>query len=258
MNYIVFDLELNQGFNFTKGKSTAIKSSCPFEIIHLGAVKLNENLDFIGNFNYFIKPKIYTRLHPVVKKLTGIKKSEIKNAKPFREVFKLFMDFSGSDGVLCVWGTSDIKELIRNAEYHKLDASLIPDKYIDIQKYANKALNQPSGTSVGLGNAIRLLELPSELSFHNAFNDAYYTAQVFKKIYTNDITPEIYSAYRTKTRDNSWKTSLDTEGLIKQFEKMFDRKMTLDEQNIIKLAYKMGYTKQFQRLDSSNENGSNK
>ncbi len=39
---------------------------------------------------------------------------------------------------------------------------------------------------------------------------------------------------------------IDFVSLIKQFEKMFNREMTKEEKSIIKLAYIMGKTNQFQ------------
>jgi inhibitor of KinA sporulation pathway (predicted exonuclease) len=247
MNYIVFDLEFNQGFNFNKGKPTSSKPLCPFEIIHLGAVRLDENLTVTGTFNKFVKPKIYTRLHPYVKKMTGITKADLKSAKFFKGVYSEFIHFLGQEGVLCVWGKSDIKELIRNIEYHKLDSSPIPKEYIDVQRHANIHLHYPKGISVGLSSAVELLDISSELEFHNAFNDAFYTSEVFKVIYNNKMKPETYISHKTKRTETDVKTSLETDKLFKQFEKMLNRQMTTEEKSIIKLAYNMGYTKQFQK-----------
>ena len=44
MNYIVLDLEFNQAFPFKSGKKVEPNPECPFEIIQIGAVKLNERL----------------------------------------------------------------------------------------------------------------------------------------------------------------------------------------------------------------------
>ena len=49
----------------------------------------------------------------------------------------------------------------------------------------------------------------------------------------------------TCTHKNT-KTKIDTVNLFKQFEKMFNTKLTLQEQDMIKLAYMMGKTNQFQ------------
>ena len=58
MEYIVFDLEFNQGFD-KKLNKTVSNEKCPFEIVQIGAVKLNSNLEMIDTFNSFVKPNIY-------------------------------------------------------------------------------------------------------------------------------------------------------------------------------------------------------
>lgn len=247
MNYMVFDLEFNQVFSFSKEHPRQSNPKCPFEIIDIGAVKLDEHLNEIGTFDRLVKPKLYTRIHPYVKKMTGIKREDLKAAQPFESVYSELMEFVNDVDVLCVFGTSDIKELLRNIEYHKLDASVIPTKYIDVQHYANHYLNHPKGTSIGLENATESFNIPIELKLHDAFNDAFYTAEVFKKFMNEDIKPDVYSLNKDKkkSRKDGEKTVLDPGKLINQFEKMFKREMTLDEQAIIKLAYKMGNTNQF-------------
>jgi DNA polymerase III epsilon subunit-like protein len=249
MNYLVFDLEFNQKFNSKKRNENNMSIKCPFEIIDIGAVKLDEDLKTIGSFDELVKPTIYKRLHPFIQNMTGITKESLKTAKPFNEVYMEFNEFISDVDILCVWGTVDIKEFIRNLEYHNLDTSKVPMKFINVQHYASKQLNTPGGNRVGLGNAAKLMNIPLETELHKAFNDAYYTAEIFKRINKEDIKPSIYSFIddvRPKRQENK-KTILDSEKLIAQFEKMFSREMSLEERDIIKLAYKMGYTKQFQK-----------
>ena len=78
MNYIVFDLEFNQGYNFEKGTKSIINPKCPFEIIQIGAVKLNENFETVGTLDVLVKPEIYTELNPFVKEITGITMEELR------------------------------------------------------------------------------------------------------------------------------------------------------------------------------------
>ena len=59
MNYIVMDLEWNQ---CPTGKEHEVKG-LPFEIIEIGAVKLNERCEVTGRFDQFVKPVIYKELH---------------------------------------------------------------------------------------------------------------------------------------------------------------------------------------------------
>lgn len=248
MNYILFDLEFNQHFSISKEDTNIINPKCPFEIIQIGAIKLDENLNTVSIFNTLVKPEIYKVLHPFVKELTGIKTEELENVKEFKEVFTEFSKFISSDRtILVVWGINDIKELFRNIKFHGLDSSLIPKEYINIQKYVSKHLNCPKGTNIGLSNAVQLLAIKAEDKFHDAFNDAFYTSEIFKKVFSENIKTSIYipNINNQSARQNNKKTKVDTYKLIKQFEKMYNRKMSEEEKSIIKLAFMMGRTNQF-------------
>lgn len=243
MNYIVFDLEFNQRHPDNKSEEKTLM----FEIIQIGALKLDSNLETISTFNAFVKPTVHIELHPYVEELTNITHDKIHSSDNFVSVYNDFINFIGKDEVtLVLWGVNDIKELIRNANYHKLQSDLIPKKYIDIQNYTSKLLNYPKGKKIGLKTAIETFELSIESDFHDAFNDAYYTAEVFRKVFTSKIKPSIY-CYQNKREPKLPKTKIDTQSLIKQFEKMYNRKLTNEEINMIKLAYIMGKTNQFNK-----------
>jgi inhibitor of KinA sporulation pathway (predicted exonuclease) len=249
MNYIIFDLEFNQGYNFTKGSKSITNSKCPFEIIQIGAVKLDDNLHTVSTLNRLIKPKIYTVINPFVKEITSITEESLEMAKPFYEIYKEFIEFIKEDvSILCVWGMSDMKELFRNVIFFQLDTSLVPKKYINIQRFTSKYLNCQVGTNIGLSKAVELFNIPSKNQFHDALNDAYYTSEVFKKIFNEEIKPEIYDLDKQikQNRTTNKKQITDTTKLFKQFEKMFHREMSSEEKTIIKLAYMMGKTNQFQ------------
>ena len=59
MNYIVFDLEWNQ---CPYGKNREVKT-LPFEIIEIGAIKLNKDREYVDRFHKIIKPVVYPKLH---------------------------------------------------------------------------------------------------------------------------------------------------------------------------------------------------
>ena len=136
MNYIIFDLEFNQYFSFSENNTNITKINCPFEIIQIGAIKLDENLNTISTFDLLVKPNIYKALHPFVQELTGIKIESLETSKNFKEIYKDFAQFVASNRtILVVWGMTDIKELFRNISFHGLDSSLVPKEYINLQKY---------------------------------------------------------------------------------------------------------------------------
>lgn len=244
MNYIIFDLEFNQITNTSKNDLKS-NTDCPFEIIQIGAVKLDENFNLIDKFNSFIKPQIYSELNPIIEKLTSININILNNGDNFEDVYNSFTNFVSSNDIFVVWGACDMKELFRNAKHYNLDDSLLPKEFIDIQKYASKYFNYKKGKVIGLSTAIDLLSISVDGNFHNALNDALYTSEIFKKLYKNDIIPTIYEITKSTSRKTNSTSKVDLEGLLNQFEKMLNRKITKEEKYIIKTAYFMGKTNQF-------------
>jgi len=245
MKYIVFDLEFNQ---FNENIDTQKNRNLPYEIIQIGAIKLDENLNIISTFDKLIKPQIYTTVHPFVKELTGITTEQLLNEKIFTLVYEDFINFIDNDKcIFCIWGMVDIKELYRNINFYKLNLNFIPNEYINLQFHTSKHFNCPRGNNIGLRNATELLDISINNQFHNAFNDAIYTVEIFKKLFNEQLKTKVYTS-KTLNRTNTpiKKKKLDTDKLIKQFEKIYNRKMTQEEKNIIKLAYLMGNTNQFQ------------
>jgi inhibitor of KinA sporulation pathway (predicted exonuclease) len=245
MYFIVFDLELNQDFSSFQNPH-AKRSSVPFEIIQIGAVKLDLQFNTVGTFNRYVKPTFFTKINPFITELTGITTDQLQTEERFPEIYEAYTEFvAGPDSIFCVWGTSDMKELFSNAENHNLSSKLMSRRFINIQPYVSMYFNFPPKNLLRLEHAVEALNLPIEYKFHDAYNDAYYTAEIFKKIYNSFIQPKIYDPPATAVKPRQPKRELDTDGLLKQFEKMYAREMTEEEKSIILLAYKMGKTGQF-------------
>lgn len=241
MEYIVFDLEFNQGFD-RKLNKTVSDEKCPFEIIQIGAVKLNSNLDMIDTFNTFVKPNIYKEIHPFIKKMTNISNEDVKDAPSFLEAFNMFNSFIGGEkNILCVWGNGDLKELYRNIKYYNLSTDNLSSNYINVQHHASIYFNNPTGKSIGLQNAITLLELNQDKSYHNALNDAYYTSLVFKNIFNDSIETKKYNFNSDNNNNkNVPKRKVNYDNIFNEFKKILNRELNKEEKKIIHLAYKMG------------------
>lgn len=251
MDYIIFDLEFNQPFRKRRTHTKRVKKY-PSEIIQIGAIKMDALNKNMGTFNALVKPSILKEVHPFVEKITHITKDKLMEAKTFDKVFDDFSAFVKDDNnIFCVWGSTDITELFSNISYHNLNNNLIPKKYINIQDYVSKYFNMPRGNKIGLQTATELLNIPIDRQLHDALNDAYYTSEIFKKLHIKSLTPTIYSPNKNNLRGRNRvkhpKQVLDLEGLIHQFEKMYERKMSEEEISIITLSYKMGMTHQFQK-----------
>ena len=197
--YTVIDFEFNQAFDF-EDKPTVFNPDCRFEIIQIGAVKLNDSLDIVDKISILIKPQLYTRMHPYVEKITGITIDMLEDKPTFSEAFAAFLDFIGSSKILCVWGNSDIRALYRNITYHHIKEPPILIQYVDVQQLTTRHLKYSRGGTVGLKNAVEMLNLPIDntLTFHDALSDAIYTAKVFKAIHLDNIVIKVFNSNHIK------------------------------------------------------------
>ncbi len=240
MNYIVLDLEFNQAFPFKSGRHTVLNPECPFEIIQIGAVKLDETFRLTDRFNFMIKPKIYPRLHPFVEKITGITKEQLQDSPSFPEAYEAFLKFIGTEkSVLCTWGVDDIKSLFKNVLYYNLNTELMTDQYINVQAFATNYLHYEPGKAIGLKNAVTELNLEIESAFHDALNDAEYTAKIFRIVCPEKLTPDTFRIL-DMTKKKLRNTRIDMKGLMGHFENAMERELSPEEKYFIKTAYKLG------------------
>ncbi|MBR5236229.1 MAG: exonuclease domain-containing protein [Clostridia bacterium] len=179
MDYIIFDLEWSR--NIRK-----VIPGCPDEIIQIGAVKYDKNLQYKGSFNRFIKPGVYDRIDNRVAQITGITKEHLlRFGIPFMQAFREFKAFVGHDAVLMSWGVQDIQILRTNAQYYNKNVKLsFMERFSDLQKYAAKRLNTDEKQQMGLKTAADLCQISYEPeTLHDAHVDADISGKVFADIF---------------------------------------------------------------------------
>ena len=131
MNYIVFDLEWNQSSEQEAEETKGL----PFEIIEIGAVKLNSNKKIISQFSKLIKPQMYHELHYITKKLIHLQMEDLENEQCFVDIMKEFLEWCGEDYIFCTWGPLDLLELQRNMKHYGMPVLAEgPFPFLDIQK----------------------------------------------------------------------------------------------------------------------------
>lgn len=184
MNIIVLDLEWNQN---SLGKKERSSDKPIFEIIEIGAVKLNENYEIIDKFSQLIKPQIYHTMHRVTADLIHLQMKELKNGKDFSIVMEEFREWCGNDFIFATWGPLDLLELQRNMTYYELQPLADgPIKFYDVQKLFSIG-SMKEKTRKTLEFAIDYFNIEKDIPFHRAFSDAYYTSKVFVKIANPDL-----------------------------------------------------------------------
>lgn len=240
MNYIVLDLEFNQSFPFKNGRKVEPNPECPFEIIQIGAVKLNEAFEQVDIFDAMIRPQIYPRLHPFVEKITGIKGEMLADKADFKTAYEGFLSFIGNEpAILCTWGGDDIKSLFRNILFYNLNADALTNQYLNVQPFAAEYLNHETGKAIGLKNAVEALGIPEGETFHNALNDAVYTAKIFAITHPAEIKAETFNPL-TMLAKKPKKLRTNVKSLLMYVEEKLDRELSEDEKALVKMAYMLG------------------
>lgn len=182
MNYIVLDLEWNQS-NTGREKEVA---KLPFEIIEIGAIKLNDEFVMVGEFSELVKPQVYHEMHRITSKLIHLQMKELQRGECFPKVAKNFLDWCGEDAVFCTWGNLDLMELQRNMRFYNMTPlSDKPLPFLDVQKLFSIAYEDRKSRRA-LEYAVDFLAIQKDIPFHRAFSDAYYTAKVLADIAKRD------------------------------------------------------------------------
>ena len=178
MDYIIIDLEWNQ---CPLGRNLG-ERNLPFEIIEIGAVKLDENRKIKGKFHSLIKPQVYHGLHHKTSEIIGIEEEELEKGEAFPTVIKSFLEWCGEDYRFGTWGPMDLIELQRNMDYFGMtDVFTKPFFYYDIQKLFSLETEGHKNPHT-LEYAVEYYELKQNEDFHRALADAEYTVKVFQEI----------------------------------------------------------------------------
>ncbi|MBR5110974.1 MAG: exonuclease domain-containing protein [Clostridia bacterium] len=182
MQYIILDLEWNQPISYHSPAFKSVGAKLLFEMIQIGAVKVNESFQVVDSFSQLIQPQHYVRLHPRISRITHITQDDLADAPDFNEAMAAFAQWCGEDYVLLTWGCDDISVLYQNMAFFKCVTQL--PKFYDAQSLFGEVTGNVKERK-GLKAAMEQLEIvPDEdaMPFHNAVNDAYYTALVFSKM----------------------------------------------------------------------------
>ena len=237
MNYIVFDLEWNQCFGGHENENPRM----PFEIIEIGAVKLDNKLNIIDTYSSIVKPRLYKKLQPHIKAILNYDESTLRKGRPIDMVCREFIKWCGEDFIFCSWGAMDLSYLQNNMEYYYMKPLDSPLKYYNIQQiYADT--KEETNSIVKLERAVNALNIEVDRPFHSAVNDAYYTAKVLASIKPRDLSDrysyDIYNNPKDKDDEIISYHKRYMEHISREFENKKDA--IQDKELLMMRCYKCG------------------
>lgn len=189
MKYVIFDLEWNNAFDYKEQKGLN-------EIIEIGAVKLDEDLNIADTYTQLIKPKLSKKLSKRFVDLTSITKEEISEMGiPFERAMLAFSQWVGSEEtVFMSWSNSDLYVLVSNFKRFLGKTSVMfMKKYMDVQKYCQSFLEN-SKDQISLTHCAEQFDIRiEEENLHRALEDCYAEAACFKKVFCKEKAESMIS-----------------------------------------------------------------
>lgn len=188
--YILFDLEATCWGPYDRKPMDATT-----EVIEIGAVKINKNLEVVSEFCTFIKPSINPRLSSFCTELTTIEQKDVDNAPYFQVAISNFMTWakegSHEDPMFLSWGAWDKQQLVRESvakgceKYFALFVgdSVTPYRvgnHIDFKRAFARTRNiKPCG----MERALSHLNIPLDGTHHRGIDDAKNISKIFVVAY---------------------------------------------------------------------------
>lgn len=175
---IILDLEWNRGYD---------KNPLD-EILQIGAVKVDgPGGDIVDTFNVFIRPMIHKTFDMGAKKQPDLQQSLDSNVT-FPEAWAAFCAWCGEDRDFGGWGQDDFRTVERNCRYHQVP-TIQMESFTNYQMAYCHAVGARN-TQMALWRAVDYCKIPDVFCYHNALNDAMYTAILGRYLTEEDFRYE--------------------------------------------------------------------
>ncbi len=254
MNYIVFDLEWNQA----PGGRYRENPKIPFEILEIGAVKLNHRRKVVGKFHETIKPLIYRSMNRYTQAVVHMDMEKLNKSRTFSPVVRSFLEWCGKNPVFVSWGPSDLFELQRNMEYYHIPYQFPrPLLYYDLQKlYSLGYLDGKKRPA--LSEVVEAMGIPQEGQFHAAFEDAWYTAEIMRRMNIKPLLNYKSVDYYHLPQNHGEEISLDFKTYTKFVSQLYpDKETALKEPTVTALSCNRCRAKVTPRIEWFSGSGGN-
>jgi len=163
---VILDLEWNRGYDKKPLE----------EILQIGAVRVDRPGGPIRDtFCAFIRPAVHKRFDIGAKYLPELEQSKASDTT-FPQAMERFRAWCGEETEFASWGPGDLDSLEQSCQYWNVPP--IKARRVRNIQTAFAYMLGVEGTQIALWRAAEYCGVPDTFTFHNALNDAVYTAAV--------------------------------------------------------------------------------
>lgn len=177
MSYVVIDLEMCK-VSKNQRKKTGLRN----EIIEIGAVLLNDNLEIVDEFKTYVLPE-YGRIDEYIENLTKIKNEDLCSAPVLSDALEMFFEWMPSSAVMVAWSDNDAYQLEMEAICKNIlsqELALLLENPLDCQIMFGEKMQ--SSKNYRLSEALMIANIEYDEGAHDALVDAHNTALLFNKV----------------------------------------------------------------------------
>ncbi len=175
MQHIIVDLE------FAPVLDKAVRKQMRNEVIEIGAVRLDDNYEYVDSFDIYVKPE-HASFSKDLFKLTSISKTETNESPGFDEAIERFVNWIGPEKFrIYQWSENDKKQIVEECNYKSLTNKyqmLCGKHWRDLQRLYIRVFHKDHRQS--LESALTELALDFDGKMHKACDDAKNTAKLLQ------------------------------------------------------------------------------
>lgn len=176
MDSIFVDLE----FCMVNDECKEQRKISKFEIIEIGAVRVNEELKIVDRFETLVKPR-YSVISSFITDMTHITNEAVADAPDFKTAMDIFLEWVGDERVAVYsWSNADCLQFQKECRQKKYKNARLEDMYenwVDFQMVFGKMLGIEQ--AISLANAVKGAGIEFKGQEHSALADAENTALLY-------------------------------------------------------------------------------
>lgn len=158
------------------------------EIIEIGAIAVDENLNTLSEFSRFVRPVRHPILSNFATELTTITQADVDGAETFYEVAADLALWAAENEISWwgSWGKYDRSQLTQDVQFHRVPDPL-PQPHFNVKEAFTA--RQSIKRRLGLGGAVKLAGLQFEGTAHRAISDTRNIVRLLPFILGDSLTP---------------------------------------------------------------------